>query len=126
MELIIGGYAQGKLEYVLRDKGMEMALVFDQKLPEHAIQDAVLIIDHLHLWIRQRLLDHAEPETEIMAFVDRNPNCILISDEIGNGIVPMDPFEREYRERTGRILICLAKRAEKVERVFCGIGQRIK
>ena len=38
----------------------------------------------------------------------------------------MDAFEREYRERTGRILIRLAQEAEEVERVICGIGQRIK
>ena len=34
--------------------------------------------------------------------------------------------EREYRERLGRMLVEIAKRAESVERVFCGIGQRIK
>ena len=50
----------------------------------------------------------------------------MISDEIGNGIVPMDAFEREYREQTGRILIELAKEAEEVIRVICGIGQKIK
>ncbi len=56
----------------------------------------------------------------------RNDNCIIISDEIGNGIVPVEAFEREYRERTGRILIQLAQKAEEVERVICGIGQKIK
>ena len=46
--------------------------------------------------------------------------------EIGNGIIPLEPFEREYRERTGRILVELASRAEEVERVICGMGQKIK
>ncbi len=32
------------------------------------------------------------------------PDCIIISDEIGNGIVPMEHEEREYRELTGRLL----------------------
>ncbi|MDE6740428.1 MAG: bifunctional adenosylcobinamide kinase/adenosylcobinamide-phosphate guanylyltransferase, partial [Lachnospiraceae bacterium] len=45
---------------------------------------------------------------------------------IGNGIVSVDPAEREYRERMGRILIRLADMAEGVERVICGIGQTIK
>ena len=43
-----------------------------------------------------------------------------------NGIVPIDSFEREYRERTGRILVKLAEQADEVVRVVCGIGQRIK
>lgn len=38
----------------------------------------------------------------------------------------MDAFEREYRERLGRFLIEVAKRADRVERIMCGIGQRIK
>ena len=63
---------------------------------------------------------------EICQFVDQHPNCVMISDEVGNGIVPVDAFEREYRERTGRILVELARRADEVERVICGIGQRIK
>ena len=61
-----------------------------------------------------------------MEFVEKYPNCVIISDEVGNGIVPIEAFEREYRERTGRILVELAKKAEEVERVICGIGQKIK
>ena len=62
----------------------------------------------------------------MIAFVETHPGCIIISDEIGNGIVPVNSFEREYRERTGRILVELAGRAEEVVRVICGIGQKIK
>ena len=38
----------------------------------------------------------------------------------------MNEKEREYRERVRRLLIELAKEADVVERVMCGIGQRIK
>lgn len=65
-------------------------------------------------------------EQEVLEFISNAPGCIVISDEIGNGIVPIDSFEREYRERTGRILIKLAEQADEVVRVICGIGQRIK
>ena len=51
---------------------------------------------------------------------------MIICDEIGNGIVPLDAFEREYREHTGRILIELAGKADEVVRIICGIQQRIK
>jgi adenosyl cobinamide kinase/adenosyl cobinamide phosphate guanylyltransferase len=76
--------------------------------------------------VKRRILEGGCPEEEILAFLDRWGDCIIISDEVGSGIVPNDPFEREYRERVGRILIKLAARAERVERVICGIGQRIK
>ena len=61
-----------------------------------------------------------------MDFIKNVPDSIVISDEIGNGIVPLDNFEREYRERTGRILVKLAEQADEVVRVICGIGQKIK
>lgn len=51
---------------------------------------------------------------------------LLITDDIGCGIVPVDPFERMCREETGRICCRIAAGAEQVWRVCCGLGQRIK
>ena len=51
---------------------------------------------------------------------------ILITDEIGCGIVPADPFDRAYREMVGRYCCSLADGAEQVWRICCGLGQRIK
>ncbi|MGN0371423.1 MAG: bifunctional adenosylcobinamide kinase/adenosylcobinamide-phosphate guanylyltransferase [Enterocloster sp.] len=58
--------------------------------------------------------------------LEKRPDRILVTDEIGCGIVPLEPFERRYREQTGRICCELAKRAEQVWRISCGLGQRIK
>ena len=67
-----------------------------------------------------------DAEKEVMDYIEKNPDAIIICDEVGNGIVPVDQFERTYREQVGRILIEVAKKAERVERVTCGLGQRIK
>ena len=127
MKLVIGGYAQGKCNYVLQGYDMEMVEIWDGEIPENTvISKEIVVINHLHNWIRERIAQGECPEEEIFAFVEKYPDCVLISDEIGNGIVPIEAFEREYRERVGRILVELAKRAEEVERVICGIGQKIK
>lgn len=127
MRLVLGGFAQGKLTYVLWNYPLQEDMVFDGILPDDAkLQKSPVIINHLHFWIRRRILDGGCPEEEIWSFLEHYPNCILICDEIGNGIVPMEPFERAYRERVGRMLIQLAEKAEEVERVICGIGQKIK
>ncbi len=47
-------------------------------------------------------------------------------DEIGCGLVPVDAFEREYREAVGRIMTGLTKKAVRADRVICGIGYVIK
>lgn len=126
MKLVIGGYAQGKLDYVLQQNKMKEILVCDATFPEKAVKDKVVIIYHFHLWVKDMLTKGGCPEEEVEQMVSIHPQCIIISDEIGNGIVPMDAFEREYRERTGRILVTLAAQAQEVERVICGIGQKIK
>lgn len=139
MKLIIGGLAQGKLHYVLQKEGNEQCILFDGVLPEEGqIQEAwkeasgeekTLIINHFHDVVKRELAKNRTPEeleADVMEFMEKHPEVILICDEIGNGIVPMDAFERTYREQTGRILIRLAQKADEVVRVLCGIGQRIK
>lgn len=51
---------------------------------------------------------------------------IIISDEIGCGIVPVEKDERRIREETGRMLCRISSQADKVFRVMCGIPTQIK
>lgn len=132
MKLVIGGYSQGKLGAVLKNyKEDEVALV-DGELPDEKQlleireQGKTVIVHHFHHWVRNRMLQEKNPEAEINDYLKKYPETIIISDEIGNGIVPVDAFEREYRERTGRILVNMAEQADEVVRVICGIGQKIK
>ena len=131
MILIIGGSAQGKLHYVKQryvhcEDGREVA-VLDGTLALPAGTGAgQVIVNHLHRYIREQLQQGTDPEAMIENFGKEHPDCILICDEIGNGIVPMEAEERTYRERTGRILEQLAAQADEVVRVVCGIGQKIK
>lgn len=161
MKLVIGGYAQGKLNYVLQQNGGKQFCVWDGVLldsdgacldetdldgvcqngaysgetgldgtrqddADTGEKGKTVIFNHFHNWVRECILQGRNPEKEIQAMLCRYPDCIIISDEIGNGIVPVDAFEREYRERTGRLLVELAGAAEEVVRVICGIGQKIK
>ncbi len=85
---------------------------------------------NLHLMIRRRLeaggaAEALEKELPGQLFKAR-PERILLVDEIGCGIVPLDAFERTYREVTGRICCALAAEAREVWRVVAGIGMQIK
>ncbi len=144
MELYIGGRASGKLDIVKR-KNSEI-LVIDEKnfrsfldakgsreelSKEEASKWLVtrLVINHLHLIIREMLKDSYKTSdiiSRLLKIAEYYPDIIIISDEIGNGIVPVDEFERLYREETGRILIEVAKNCDRVWRVICGIEMRIK
>ena len=50
----------------------------------------------------------------------------VIATEVGGGIVPATAEERAAREAAGRLACLLAKKADTVIRVFCGIPTVIK
>lgn len=80
-------------------------------------------------WSRRRGWEAGDGELAeklVSALMKGNPERILVTDEIGCGIVPLDAFERQYREETGRICCQAARKAAQVWRVCCGMGQRIK
>lgn len=153
MELYIGGFVQGKLEYVQNKKAEEaisIAMVIDCAQSDYqktlqsidnkiknenadvnniANVNDIVIINHLHLWVKDLLregMEEAAVQSTILSWVATHPNTILICDELGNGIVPLEKMERVWREQTGRLMIELAKQAERVERILCGLGQRLK
>lgn len=51
---------------------------------------------------------------------------VVIATEVGGGIVPATAGERAAREAAGRLACLLAKRADLVVRVFCGIPTVLK
>ena len=131
MELYIGGFAQGKLEYVKcrynENQKTEKLFVkvidcVDSHYKKMLLETEcdVLILNHLHLWVRDLLDEGMEEEkiqTTILSWIKSNPDAIVICDELGNGIVPIKKQERIWREQTGRLMIELAKQAERVERI---------
>ena len=129
MELYIGGVGQGKLDYVLEEHKEEKLHIVDPDSFEELLENEAgtrIIFNDFHLWIRKLLQEGNIPDEAAEKLFHKYPDCIVISDEIGNGLVPMEALEREYRERTGRILIKAAEQAERVERIICGLGQRLK
>ena len=120
MELIVGGRAQGKLAYALALTGRTEAEVADGLLL------GLPIVNHLHRCVRELLQAGRNAEREVLAFAEAHPDCVFVCDEIGCGLVPVDAFEREYRDAVGRVCCALARRAGRVHRVFCGMGTVIQ
>ena len=51
---------------------------------------------------------------------------VVISTEVGGGVVPVDADERAAREAAGRLACLLATRADTVVRMFCGLPMVLK
>ena len=122
--MIIGGAYQGKLNYA-KKTFPEVQWIDGEYCEKNEIFQCEGIY-HFHKYI-ERLLSEGEDISELAKQLkEKNPDLILVTDEIGYGIVPMDPFLREVRETTGRICTELAKDAKSVIRVVCGIPTVIK
>ncbi len=114
MVLIVGGMAQGKLEFARRALGVTA-------WSEGALGEESCV-HGLHLAVRAL----SEPEAAVDAWLEAHPEGVIICDEVGCGVTPLDRADREWRERVGRICCTLAQKADKVYRVHCGLEARLK
>lgn len=134
MIFIIGGEHQGKLEYLFnistfKKEDVIDCLEFDRLNLDEILTNNKSVIYNFNNLIKELLLmydDEEKVKKTVQTMIKENKKAVIISNEIGYGIVPMDRFERRYRELTGRICCELAKEAKEVHRVICGIGTIIK
>lgn len=130
MILITGGRCQGKLSFAMellggrRDGVGTVTADGTADSPKEALKAD--IVNHVELYIRQLMEKGEDPTGFVEGLIWDNPSAIVIADEIGLGIVPVEAFEREYREMAGRSCQKLAAASTEVYRVVCGIGMKIK
>lgn len=127
MELYVGGSFHGKKEYV--DDAYHDIKALNWFNGENC--DDVKLSDYdgiynYHEIIRRQVLDGVDPEDKLSTLIDHNPDIIIVCDEVGCGVIPIDKNDRAYREAVGRCMCMAASKADKVVRIICGIGQVIK
>lgn len=126
MKLIIGGACQGKQAYASETFHLSEADWRDGKTCTMEELQTAKAVHHFHSFLR-RELDAERTVKELAGKLwEQNPDLIIVTDEVGYGIVPIDAKEREWREACGRVCTELAAHADQVIRVCCGIGTRIK
>ncbi len=126
MDFIIGGYNQGKRQYVKKTYQITQETMISGEQEDYEKILCASCIYDFHLLIRRLMLEQKDYQAYVKKLFE-NGNCkILISNEVGYGIVPLDAFEREYREAVGRMSCQAAIHARKVIRIICGLGQVIK
>ncbi len=127
MVLIVGGRSQGKLAFARSLFPEYKELDFGDgrvESPDELLNFPCLC--HFETLVQKLLKAGQEPAAWLEDYLGQHPDAVIISDEIGSGIIPMDPFEEEWREAAGRALCDLAGRSAAFYRVICGCGQRIK
>lgn len=92
--------------------------------------DAPLLVDCLTLWLSNLMLAEADldaaSETLVAALLARTAPTVLVSNEVGSGIVPATPLGRRFRDAQGRLNQRVAAVAGRVELVVAGLPLRLK
>ena len=94
----------------------------------------VLLIDCLTLWISNLLTNNSLKEREIDEEVQNlvehckkvSATVIIVSNELGMGIVPLDRLTRLYRDMVGKANQHIAAAADEVFLLVSGIPIKIK
>ncbi len=124
MIMVIGGAHQGKCAYA--GKICPDVKWVDGKTCGEEELFSCGGIYRFHEYIAGRMRGGADISGLPRKLHAQNPDIVIVTDEIGYGIVPAERQLRDYREMTGRICTELAGISEEVHRVVCGIGTRIK
>lgn len=124
MKLVVGGAYEGKRSYAESKYGI-------RRWADGAVctmEDVYTCegVYHFEQFIRRLMKEGKDTSGLAGLIAQKNPDIVIVSDEIGCGLVPVDAFDRAYREQTGRILTEAAALSEQADRVICGIGTRIK
>ena len=93
-----------------------------------------VVVDCFTLWMSNLLGEYSENEGKLKACIDDffagiedfEGTLIVISNEVGQGIVPENALARAYRDRLGLLNQRMARRADKVYVLLSGIPVVIK
>ena len=127
--LVIGGAYQGKTSWAKSQFSLsddDICVCDSDSLPDFSKR----CISHYENYVAYCLKHNLAPKTDYSDCANERAGegkgaKIIISDDIFCGVVPIDAFQRNWREETGLALQKIAKNAA-VWRVFCGIATRIQ
>lgn len=88
----------------------------------------VLVIDCLTVWLSNVLLSGQEPcfEPFLTTAVESPIQCVLVTNEVGCGIVPENALSRRFRDLAGSLNQMAAARASAVYWMIFGVPLRVK
>ncbi|OUR73137.1 bifunctional adenosylcobinamide kinase/adenosylcobinamide-phosphate guanylyltransferase, partial [Methylophaga sp. 41_12_T18] len=125
-----------KLHRDRRDKRwqlIEEPMQLAQCLQTNNMSNKLLLIDCMTLWLSNWLCqyDSDEPFTKqkeafLQSLKQFNGDCIIVSNEVGSGIVPMGELSRRFVDQAGWLNQALAEVSDKTTLVVAGLPLALK
>ena len=126
MIMITGGAFQGKTKFAESHFGLKKDDVINGEVCGFDDVFSAKCIINYHIFIKRLIENNIDPLEYTQKICVENPEVIIIINEIGCGIIPIEKSDRIWREQTGRAGCIIAERSSAVIRVSCGIPTVIK
>lgn len=115
----------------IRWQTIEEPLALASSLQQYSAENTCILVDCLTLWLTNILLAGEEIfQREYATFLAALPqlagDIILVSNEVGMGIVAADPLSRRFVDEAGRLHQILAKTCHNVTLVVAGLPLTLK
>ena len=109
---------------------IEQPLDLVAALETHCRPAAAVLVDCLTLWLSNLMAasrDIAAETTRLVHAVPRlEGRAVLVSNEVGFGIVPNHPLGREFRDHAGRLNQAVAAAVDEAVFMVAGLPLRLK
>lgn len=109
---------------------VECPLDLEAAIRAHDGADRILLVDCLTLWLTNVMLGEADVAAArggLARLIPRvHGTLLLVSNEVGQGIVPDNALARQFRDEAGWLNQALARVADEVWFVTAGLPQRLK
>jgi adenosylcobinamide kinase/adenosylcobinamide-phosphate guanylyltransferase len=91
---------------------------------------ATILVDCLTLWLSNLMLAECDVDAETgrleQAMLAHKAPLVLVSNEVGSGVVPDNALARRFRDAQGRLNQTVAARADRVVLVVAGLPMIVK
>jgi len=115
------------------DRGTDWTtLEAPRDLPDQldACGDRPVLVDCLTLWLSNLMLADRDPDKETQHLVDTlaglDGPVVFVANEVGLGIVPMNPLARTFRDCAGNLNQAIAEAANRVRFIAAGLPLTLK
>ncbi|MEM8684085.1 MAG: bifunctional adenosylcobinamide kinase/adenosylcobinamide-phosphate guanylyltransferase [Pseudomonadota bacterium] len=109
---------------------VESPLQLSDAIRQEAAADTVLLVDCLTLWLSNILLAGRDVDDDVSALTATLSSApgqlVLVSNEVGMGIVPESALGRAFRDHQGRLNQRVAAACDTVEFVAAGLPLTLK
>lgn len=111
-------------DWILIEQAIDLASVLND-----ATSDQCLLIDCLSLWLSNCLHQGCwagQKEAFLNVLASCRADVVMVSNEVGSGIVPMGELSRRFVDEIGWLHQALAQSSDRVTFIVAGLPSRLK